>query len=586
MASKRVQIRRGSTSDHAAFTGAEGEITYDTTKKVLVAHDGLTAGGFPMNLGSKTLVAPKDGSDASPAIDAWLDDVCANGGTGVIPAGTYTMSSMCQSALSASCEIICSAGARFVAASGFPAGRMFMIITGTGSGHKFKWRGGSFDGTLMPNSLPGQANDIFGFHAENCSRCDIELDETITGTDIGTGGGDSHLFIGGALNVRAHIGRSVGAVDAGIYISSDFTGSVGHSLSATGNFERAQVAVIVKRKFETWKIDINCYECQNGAAGGVADIFGGVFGLPGDGAEIRVNAYRCDRPVSMIGVSGAQITAVIKELGLSTTSFTSTGPRGVYLSGSSHCNVNCVVDQTNPLLTKTAAFVAVDLDRRTVNTTDYDATDNIVIVNADGVGKGYRDDANSARNFVLVKERNVTAASTVLGVNSSMHRSNPSTSGFEMDEPAISLCGTRNAEAVRIIKTANQVNFIQLVGSAAGAGSGVSIQAQGSDATVPLNISSKGASPVLIGAPVGAETIRANKVDNQVNSLEVNASVSGSPVHIRARGADADVDLLVTGQGTGVVRMGTFTISALTSIVGYITIKDASGNTRKLAVMS
>ena len=42
-----VQRRRGSTADHAAFTGLVGEITVDTSKQVVVVHDGATAGGFP-----------------------------------------------------------------------------------------------------------------------------------------------------------------------------------------------------------------------------------------------------------------------------------------------------------------------------------------------------------------------------------------------------------------------------------------------------------------------------------------------------------------------------------------------------------
>ena len=42
-----VQRRRGTTADHAAFTGLAGEITVDTSKRVVVVHDGATAGGFP-----------------------------------------------------------------------------------------------------------------------------------------------------------------------------------------------------------------------------------------------------------------------------------------------------------------------------------------------------------------------------------------------------------------------------------------------------------------------------------------------------------------------------------------------------------
>ena len=43
-----VKHRRGTTTEHASFTGAEGEITVDTTKAVVVVHDGATAGGFPL----------------------------------------------------------------------------------------------------------------------------------------------------------------------------------------------------------------------------------------------------------------------------------------------------------------------------------------------------------------------------------------------------------------------------------------------------------------------------------------------------------------------------------------------------------
>lgn len=44
---KKLQLRRGTTSQHSTFTGAVGEVTVDTDKDVLVVHDGSTAGGFP-----------------------------------------------------------------------------------------------------------------------------------------------------------------------------------------------------------------------------------------------------------------------------------------------------------------------------------------------------------------------------------------------------------------------------------------------------------------------------------------------------------------------------------------------------------
>lgn len=42
------QRRRGTTAQHASFTGLLGELTVDTDKEVVVVHDGSTAGGYPL----------------------------------------------------------------------------------------------------------------------------------------------------------------------------------------------------------------------------------------------------------------------------------------------------------------------------------------------------------------------------------------------------------------------------------------------------------------------------------------------------------------------------------------------------------
>lgn len=44
----RLQLRKGTTAEHSTFVGADGEVTVDTTKKALVLHDGVTAGGKPL----------------------------------------------------------------------------------------------------------------------------------------------------------------------------------------------------------------------------------------------------------------------------------------------------------------------------------------------------------------------------------------------------------------------------------------------------------------------------------------------------------------------------------------------------------
>ena len=41
----QIQLRQGTTTEHNTFTGAVGEVTYDTEKKQLRVHDGTTVGG-------------------------------------------------------------------------------------------------------------------------------------------------------------------------------------------------------------------------------------------------------------------------------------------------------------------------------------------------------------------------------------------------------------------------------------------------------------------------------------------------------------------------------------------------------------
>jgi hypothetical protein len=52
--SSPVQQFRGTTAQHATYTGLPGELTVDTDKNVVVVHDGVTAGGHPMTSAAAT----------------------------------------------------------------------------------------------------------------------------------------------------------------------------------------------------------------------------------------------------------------------------------------------------------------------------------------------------------------------------------------------------------------------------------------------------------------------------------------------------------------------------------------------------
>ena len=62
---KQLQLRRGTTAEHASFTGAVGEVTIDADKDTAVVHDAYQAGGFPLlredlnNLANSAIPASK-----------------------------------------------------------------------------------------------------------------------------------------------------------------------------------------------------------------------------------------------------------------------------------------------------------------------------------------------------------------------------------------------------------------------------------------------------------------------------------------------------------------------------------------------
>ena len=46
--SEQLQLRRGTASQVNSFTGAAGEVVFDTTNNRIVANDGITVGGYPI----------------------------------------------------------------------------------------------------------------------------------------------------------------------------------------------------------------------------------------------------------------------------------------------------------------------------------------------------------------------------------------------------------------------------------------------------------------------------------------------------------------------------------------------------------
>lgn len=82
--STQLQLRRGTTAQHNTFTGAVGEVTYDTDLKAIRVHDGSTAGG--------TLVATTTDPEltAIAALTSSADKVPYYTGSGTAALATLT----------------------------------------------------------------------------------------------------------------------------------------------------------------------------------------------------------------------------------------------------------------------------------------------------------------------------------------------------------------------------------------------------------------------------------------------------------------------------------------------------------------
>lgn len=127
--------------------------------------------------------------------------------------------------------------------------------------------------------------------------------------------------------------------------------------------------------------------------------------------------------------------------------------------------------------------------------------------------------------------------------------------------------------------TASAVNYVEVTGAATGGQP--TISPQGSDTNIPLSLIGKGNGAINLQSFV-------NLARASANYLQAGGADTGSFPSISALGSDTNIDLALTPKGTGLIRFGTYVSNAATtfSLDGYIELKDAAGNIRKLAVIA
>lgn len=173
----------------------------------------------------------------------------------------------------------------------------------------------------------------------------------------------------------------------------------------------------------------------------------------------------------------------------------------------------------------------------------------------------------------------------------------------------------------QVTAVAGAVN--QLVAKGGGAGQAVVLAADGSDTDVSVALTPKGAGYVHVNGGLGetfrirsngfwgieanevrrgssgaahhsfytngyegSEQFRVEHVSSAVNYAMAKGGATGSGVTFCAAGADTNVDLLLMAKGSGLVRFGEHAAIGGETVSGYVTIRDAGGTFRKLAVVS
>ena len=117
-----VKYRRGTTAEHASFTGAAGEVTINTTTNELVVHDGVTIGGHV--IGS----SGGGGGGASTLTDLNITDGTDGQVLTTDGAGTFTFTTLSNSGGNSQTSTIIS-----------PSAFAYVNTTSDGSGTNISW---------------------------------------------------------------------------------------------------------------------------------------------------------------------------------------------------------------------------------------------------------------------------------------------------------------------------------------------------------------------------------------------------------------------------------------------------------------
>lgn len=412
------------------LTESEG-FSYKVAAAAATDHHVATAGGVKLyvqaaggfyNVQAFGAVGNGTTNDAL-AVDKAFTAAGATGVSCYVPDGVYSLAGTVAWDVSAGFEVNCAAGVAFVAASGFPVDSKLFLPSAASGPARFAWRGGRLDGRDMPARVTG-APDLLYIASANIKFVHIEdVDFLCNNTRAGTAG-DSCLFISSGEDYFVSGCKFTGAVDAGVYISGDYTDTLGRRMNVSGNtFLECGVGIISKRRFQDHVFSgNNILSCSNGIIlGGEAD----VSSTPGLKGTISGNVIKyVGRGIEARVAPGTVITGNrIEDYGVN-SSGTPIEEHGIIISGSTNCVVSGNVVVTTEVFVPNIASAAIFVAGRTVFSILYPAEANIISGNSiANAALGISETSNANRNMFLDNGMtNVTGARYTVSGSQTFYR--------------------------------------------------------------------------------------------------------------------------------------------------------------------
>lgn len=147
----------------------------------------------------------------------------------------------------------------------------------------------------------------------------------------------------------------------------------------------------------------------------------------------------------------------------------------------------------------------------------------------------------------------------------------------------LSMGGDYDFEAIRILNQNGAVNRLETEGALTGLD--ISLRARGGDTNIGLAFDSKGNKGHKFTSHEFVNTEFEIYGTGGSSWLAATSSASDEP-SIAAAGAATDIDIQLIPKGVGRVWIGAWTTNADALVNGYITVKDSTGATRKVATIA